>query len=497
MSGVQQLLHGGERTYIDISEFLAGTYGDRIALSDYGGSNYSYKDVDNLAGRIAFFLHSHGIKRGDRVSVLSPNKSMEVALLFACTKLGAVLVPHNLRLSEKELRYEFEISSAKIVVFSTSLEENLKHLLNEIPAEKIELEGLEKINGKKFGSTQLDLEDPVLILFTGGTTGEPKGALIPLRLVVFNALNTVLSWKLTGEDSTLLVYPLFHTGGWNVLTLPLLFVGGRVTLIEKFEPASLIKLIQETQTTIFSSVPSVLADMSSSDKFKEASFASVKFIKSGGGMTPKNVVTRYVEKGLKFYQGYGLTEAGPNIFYSSEGDMKKDLTIGRKSVMVDLKLVDEIGKEGDTGELWVRSPITFSGYVGKGQEGSTDKEGYIRTGDILRRDGDGNYFFKGRVKFMYKSGGENVYPGEVEAVLEKHPDIVEAAVIGVPDAKWGEVGKAFLVSRTKVSEEEIRNYSSNYLARYEIPKYFKFLDSIPRTSNGKKDYLELRGEKDD
>ncbi len=482
---------------MDLSTLLSGTFKNRVALADYGGRSYTYSDVDRVARNMATVLSLHGVKKGDRVSVFSPNEALEVILLFACIKLGAILVPHNLRLSEKEIMDEIEISKPSLIIFSSKLESSTILLIKEIQAEKIKLEDLDAELETNFESEGQELENPALILFTGGTTGEPKGAIIPIRLLVFNALNTIVSWKLTADDSTLLVYPLFHTGGWNVLTLPLLFTGGRVTLIEKFKPSQLVKVIAETRGTIFSSVPSVLSDISNSEEFRDATFPSLKFIKSGGGMTPKNTASRYIEKGIKFYQGYGLTEVGPNIFYSSEEDLEKELTVGKKSVLVDLKLVEEDGKEGETGELMVRGPITFSGYVGKGTEEATDRDGYVRTGDILKRDGDGNYYFKGRVKFMYKSGGENVYPGEVEAVLERHPDIVEAAVIGVQDPRWGEVGKAFLVARRKISEEELRHYSSNYLARYEIPKYFRFLDRIPRTSNGKKDYLKLRGEIDE
>jgi len=471
---------------MDLSFYVGNTFREKIAFEDYGGNVYSFKQVDEIANHIAFQLLEKGIESGDYISVFSNNKSMELILFFASLKIGSILVPHNLKLSKSEILREMDIVKSKLAIFSKTVDNEILDIKNDINIESMFLEDLESKTSKIFKSNEIDIERTAIIIFTGGTTGIPKGAKISLRAILFNSFNTVITWKLSDNDSTVLAYPLYHTGGWNVLTLPLYIIGGKTIFIEKFKPEIIMEIIDEKKITTLSAVPAIFLEMVNSEKFKFKNLNSLKFVKSGGGMSSPQVVNSFLSKGIKFYQGYGLTEAGPNLFYSDEEDLKRNNTIGRKSLFVDLKLIDEEGKESYTGELYVYGPVIYSGYIG-----NEEKVEFVKTGDILEKDKDGFYYFKGRKKFMYKSGGENIYPTEIENVLEKHPDIIECAVIGVPDQKWGEVGKAFIVSRKKIAEDEIKKYLLKYIARYKIPKYFVFVSHIPKTPAGKKDYLKL------
>ncbi len=477
---------------MDLSRFVAQTYGSKIALEDYEGEEYSFERVDQIANSFASELLKEGVRPGDVISVFSPNKSLEIILFFAALKIRSTLVPHNIRLSKVEILREGELVKPKLAIFSKDLPTDVKNIETDINKQILYLEELPTEIKPKVETLETSLDHTALIIFTGGTTGEPKGAKIPLRAIIFNAFNTIITWQLSKDDVSLLGYTLYHTGGWNVLTMPLFLCGGKSIIIQKFKPDIIAEILQKKNVTVFSTVPSVLLEISQLPNFPSMEFPSLRFIKSGGGMSSPQVRDAFLSKNIKFYQGYGLTEAGPNIFYSDEEGLKKGMNLGKKSIFVDLKLIDENNKESIRGELWVGGPIIFSGYLDKNQDLTILENGYVKTGDILEKDNDGYYYFIGRKKFMYKSGGENIYPTEIENVIEMHPDVIECAVIGVPDEKWGEVGKAFVVTRRKVSEEELKSFAMKYLAKYKIPKYFVFVNSIPRTSAGKKDYIKLK-----
>jgi len=482
---------------LDISKFSADSYRDSIAFEDFNGRKYSYREIDAMSNSFANELLELGINKGSVISLFSSNTSLEPILLFAAIKLRATLAVHNIKLREPEIIREIETVRPSIAIINEELPEGIQNLVRDSGVNTINLKSLGRSNVYHPPGLQQDLEDNVLIIFTGGTTGEPKGAKIPLRSIIFNAVNTALSWKLTSKDVSLLAYPFYHTGGWNVLTLPLFIVGGKTVIIQKFTPELIASILSNGNITVFSTVPAVLLEIIQLADFGSMDFSSLRFIKSGGGMSSPAVVEAFRSKGVKIFQGYGLTEAGPNIFYSSDEDLNRPMSLGRKTPFCDLRLVDENGRESTEGELLVGGPIVFSGYIGR-ESSLTDGNTYVKTGDILRVDEDGFYYFVGRRKFMYKSGGENIYPTEIESVLEMHPSVVECAVIGVPDEKWGEVGKAYVVLRKETEEEELRKFAERYIAKFKIPKYFEFVNQIPKTSAGKKDYASLiRGKKDE
>jgi len=476
---------------LDLSARLARRYGERTALTDatHGGA-WTFAELDRRAEGAAERLGALGVQPGDRISVLSGPDVATVALFFGALKAGATLVPHNLRLSPAELGADLDrVRPALLVRGRTVPAEVGPTELGGRPAASVE--DLTRPGGGSGAAPGRlrDWEAPALVLFTGGSTGRPKGALLSLRAVFMNALTTAEGWKLGEDDATVSVFPMFHTGGWNVLLLPLLLVGGRTVFFDRFDPVEVLRLVDQEKLTILGGVPSMFIDLVRRPEFAGASLASLRFAKSGGGNSPPPVVKAFRDRGIPFYQGYGLTEAGPNLLYSTPEDLARPGTIGRPNLLAELKLVDERGTEGDVGELLVSGPILFSGYLDDPAASDLAMDGpYVRTGDVLRRDADGFYFFVGRTKLMFKSGGENVYFAEVELALESHPQVVESAVIGVADPKWGEVGRAFLVERSPVADDDLRRYLRERLAAYKVPKSFVRRAEIPHTRAGKKDY---------
>ena len=477
---------------LDLSARLALRYGSRIALTDASrGGSLSFEELERRAASAAGRLRALGIHSGDRISILSGPDVEMVVLLFGALKLGAVLVPHNLRLTPAEFSADLERIRPSLLVRGRLVPGELASVTapGRPTASLDELTTRSEAAPPSRPDELPDWEAPALVLFTGGSTGRPKGAILSLRALFMNALNTAEGWKLTGDDSTITVFPMFHTGGWNVLLLPLMIVGGRTVFFDRFDPVEILRLIDAEKATILGGVPAMFIDMVGRPEFAKASLASLRFAKSGGGNSPPPVVKAFRDRGIPFYQGYGLTEAGPNLLYSTAEDLERPGTIGRTNLLCEMRLVDEHGNDSDLGELLVGGPVLFSGYLDNPEATAAAMSGpYVRTGDVLRRDADGFYYFVGRTKLMYKSGGENVYIAEVEQVLETHPLVVESAVIGVPDPKWGEVGRAYLVERSPVADDDLRRYMRERLAAYKVPKSFVRLPEIPHTRAGKKDY---------
>ena len=476
---------------LDLSARLARRYGSRVALTDANdGRSESFEELDRRANNAAHRLLEDGLRPGDRISVLSGPDAEMVPLLFGAVKVGAMLVPHNLRLAPVELAADLDRIRPALVVWGRTIPTELAAIATE-GRPSVGLEELTRPDPslEPPPDKMLDWEAPALVLFTGGSTGRPKGAVLSLRALFMNALTTAEGWRLTEEDSTITVFPMFHTGGWNVLLLPLMIVGGRTVFFDRFDPVEILRLVDAQKATILGGVPSMFIDMVGRPEFARASLASVRFAKSGGGHSPPSVVNAFRARGIPFYQGYGLTEAGPNLLYSTPDDLARPGTIGRTNLLADMRLVDEQGHERDEGELLVAGPILFSGYLDDpAATAAVMVDGYVRSGDVLRRDENGFYYFVGRTKLMFRSGGENVYFAEIEQVLESHPSVVESAVIGVPDPKWGEVGRAFVVERRPVSDDELRRYLRERLAAYKVPKSFVRRPEVPHTRAGKKDY---------
>jgi fatty-acyl-CoA synthase len=411
---------------------------------------------------------------------------------MGCWKVGAALAPVNHRLAAEELQVEM----ARLQLRGAVVEESPEWtglMQRWVPGATIPLRSPDPSPATRARGIPTSGESIGLILSTGGSTGPPKSAMLSVRAILSNALNTASSWDLRPDDVGLPLFPFFHTGGWNVLLLPLLAVGATSVVLERAEPGAVLAEIPRTKATILSAVPTTLSDLVRLPGFEETDLGSLRVAKSGGGLTPEPVVRQFRQRGIAFYQGYGLTEAGPNLFYSAPEDLDRPGSVGRPTPLAELVLRNERGDTDTEGELWVRGPLTFSGYLG--DPAATEAamvDGWVATGDLLRRDVDGFHYFVGRRKQMIKSGGENVYPTEIESVLESHPAVAEAAVIGVPDERWGESGCAFVRTITSVEDAELEEFLRGHLARFKIPRRFVRVEQIPRTPAGKKDYPRLR-----
>jgi fatty-acyl-CoA synthase len=325
----------------------------------------------------------------------------------------------------------------------------------------------------------VDDGDGLLLIYTSGTTGKPKGALLTHANCFWTNLSFDLTTGVSQDDVVLQVLPQFHVGGWNVQALLAWWKGATVVLEREFEPARALRLIEEKGVTTMMGVPATYLFMAQQAGFAETNLSSLRRAVVGGAAMPEALLETWAERGTAIVQGYGLTEAAPNVLCLPPEDAVRKLGYaGKPYPLVDVRLSAEE-------ELQVRGPNVFPGYWRNPQataEAFTE-DGWLRTGDVAERDDEGFYRIKGRLKDMYISGGENVYPAEIEAVLHEHPQVADAAVVGVADERWGEVGVAFVVA--EATEEELLEWCRARLARFKVPKSFRFVGEIPRNGMGK------------
>ena len=470
------------------------------------GLEWTYRDFNRRAEALSGYLTTElGLKKGDRIGIYSKNRAEFILLYVACVKTGTILVPLNFRLTPRELDTLIGDAEPALFLFEECFSEEVKKLstIDNVP-QKMEVESLRHfLSGKvseipSIRNTGIQFDDTVMILYTAGTTGLSKGVMITHRQIFWNAVNTVLRLNLTENDHTQSYAPFFHTGGWNVLFTPFLFVGGSHTLLNSFDSDLILQLMEKEKTTLLFGVPTMLQMMSDSPKFATTDLSSVRFAIVGGAPMPIPLINIWHEKGIAIRQGFGLTEVGPNCFSLHQDDaIRKKGSIGYPNFYIEAKIVDENGNElpPDTpGELWLKSPVVTAGYWKKPKEtADAITDGWFHTGDILIKDNDGYFFVVDRKKNMYISGGENVYPSEIEKYLYRHPAVKECAVIGVPDERWGETGKAFVVLNPDhlFTEEEIIKYCREGLAKYKIPKSVVLLDTLPKNEAGKINRQEL------
>lgn len=481
-----------------------GTYApNKTALVDaHTGRRWSYEALAFRVRKLAGALAARwGVGPGDRVAVLAHNTPETLELLFACARLGAILVPVNFRLASAEVAYVLGDAEPRVLFYGPECRELAWQALALQPgAQPIpfvadrEEEAYSDVlaSGTEISGREVGADDPLLILYTSGTTGRPKGAVLTHGTVTWNAVNTQVGWDLRHDDITLTHTPFFHTGGLNVLTTPLFHIGGTVVMQRSFDAAEALALVARERCTVLFAVPTMFQMMAEAPGFTEADLSSVRFFITGGAPCPVPLIHLYDTRGIVFKQGYGLTEAGPNCFTLDARDaVRKAGTVGFPNMHVEIRVVDEEGRDvprGDVGELLIRGPHVFPGYWRNEQATQAAlRDGWLHTGDLVCQDDEGYMRIVDRKKDMYISGGENVYPAEVERVLLQHPAVREVAVIGVPDAKWGEVGRAFvaLEAGMKVSATELDAWLSGQLARYKVPRSYAFPTALPRTATGK------------
>ena len=483
----------------------------RTGLVDFAtGARYTWNDLDTRARALAaVFTEQHGVRLGDRIAILAANSPEYLDALFASALIGAILVPLNWRLTAPELR-----TILRDCVPTLLLHDDAHAALATAALELLELPayprpalvplasfpGLDvSLAARATPFASHDGEEPLLILYTSGTTGVPKGALLSHRMVTWNAINTQISWGVRETDSTPTFAPFFHAGGINVLTTPLYHCGGTVVLLRSGDPATVLSAIEREQCTIVFAVPTVFQTLIDAPEFASTDLSSVRFCVTGGSTCPTPLIQRYAETGLVFRQGYGLTEVGVNCFsLAPEDALRKAGSVGKPVFHSAARIVNDEDKDvadGETGELILAGPHVCSGYYNR-PDATADalRDGWWHTGDLARRDGDGYYYIAGRKKDMYISGGENVYPAEVEGVLLAHPAVADAAVISQPDARWGEVGVAVVVpgGSEPLTEAGVLGWCEGRLARFKQPRRIVFVDTLPRNAMGKVQKGELR-----
>jgi fatty-acyl-CoA synthase len=461
----------------------ARTTPERVAI-DYLDREVTYAELENMAERFTASFAERGLERGGRVATLTGNTPEHVAIFFACAKLGLILAPLSWRLAAPELAYQ--LADAEPAVFLA--EDEYADLAAATGHEAEALAVPEPSNSLLLDEAARD-HDPLLLVYTSGTTGKPKGALLTHANCFWTNVGFDVATGVSGDDVVLQVLPQFHCGGWNVQALLAWWKGARVVLERVFDADRCIELIERKRVTTTMGVPANYLFMSQSPRFADADLSSLRRAVVGGAPMPLALLETWRERGVEIVQGYGLTEAAPNVLcLPAEDAVRKAGYAGKPYPQVDVKLSDE-------GELLVRGPNVFAGYW-RNPEASAEAvvDGWLRTGDIAEQDDDGFYRISGRLKDMYISGGENVYPAEVEDVLLSLEGIADAAVLGVPDERWGEVGAAFVVlgAGAALSEDEIVAACRERLARFKVPASVRFLDELPRSGMNKVLKDELR-----
>jgi len=476
---------------------------DRVAIIDADQNrSFTYENINERAQAVAAWLISNGVQKGDRIALLSPNHIAYFDLLFACTKVGAIFVPLNWRLSSEEINTILQDCEPTLIGYHTKFCNTVGSL--EVEKKKLftvntsDFEEMIEQKGKWTEAVQVCEEDASMIIYTGGTTGKPKGVVLAHRSIMCNAINTVLSWNLMDSDCALTSMPLFHTGGLNILSIPLLHIGGKVVITEVFDPVKSIEYINQYRCTIIIFVPTMYHMLFQTEEFQKSTFPSMRLFLSGGAPCPLEVYDMFAHKGIAFKEGYGLTEAGPNNFYIDPqvANVKRG-SVGKPMLLNTIKLLTEDGRQAgahEVGEIVIKGKHVFSGYWNN-KEATEEvlKEGWLYTGDLGKKDENGFFYIVGRKKDMIITGGENVFPLEVEHWLESHPAISEAAVIGLPDDKWGEVVIAFVVGNgLPVQQAELKSFCETKLGRYKIPRHFMFVEELPKTHVGKIDKKRLK-----
>ncbi len=477
---------------------------DRTALVE-GARTLTYAGLAERTARLAAALDGLGVRPGDRVAYLGVNAISVFETFFATWLLGAIAVPLNYRLAGAEIRYMLADSGASVLVHSADadpllaaarpLPPDMRHVLAVPDAYEAAIAAAAPMPD----APVVGLDEPAILLYTSGTTGRPKAAVLTHGNLTWNTINQLAHVDVLSTDRALCISPLFHCVGLGQVTLPTLFKGGSVEPMAAFEPGAVLARIAQAGITSFSAVPTMLQMMTEHPAWSSTELGSLHTVLYGGSPVQERVARAWLDRGVRVRQGYGMTEASPGVYMvPREGGADRPVSVGVPHFFTEVAMLRD-GRPaplaGPPAELLVRGPHVFAGYWQRPQE--TDAafvEGWFRSGDVLRVADDGWGHVVDRVKDVIISGGENVYPAEVEAVLVRLDEVADAAVVGVPDPRWGEVGVAYVQLREGAAPEvaDLRAHLEAHLARFKIPKHVVVVDALPRNATGKVRRVDLR-----
>lgn len=480
----------------------------------FGGHRYTYGGLNNRTNRVANALADRGVRKGDRVSLLLLNSNAFLETFFACAKLGAIAVPLNYRLSSAELQFILSDSGARVLVYHPRFaalvdpirkDTALDHCIAvSAPGDDIGVDADYERTLETSTDAEPDVlvhqQDPLMMMYTSGTTGKPKGALMSHANPTWIAVNSMLGdLGIYRHDTVLTVAPLFHIGGLAIHTLPALYLGTKVVLHAEFNPVETLRTVERERVSILFLLPAMWHALTLVPNIDDFRLDSLRTLLSGGAPCPIPVIEFFQQRGLQFLEGFGMTETCASACVLGDADaVRKNGSVGKPLIHVQMRIVDENDKDvasGVTGELVLRGPTMFLEYWNRPDATEEAfRNGWFHSGDLARQDEDGFYYIVDRKKDMLISGGENVYPTEVEQVLYRHPSIQEVAVIGMPDERWGEVPMALVVPRPgqSLTLDQLQDFCRDKLARFKTPKHLELLDELPRTATGKILKRELR-----
>jgi fatty-acyl-CoA synthase len=498
---------------MDLSDLIErnAAFTPEKAATIFEGQSLNYAAFSARIAKAAQALKAEfDVSPGDRIAILSLNRPDYLVLLYACARLGAILVPLNWRLALAEQLFILTDASIKVLVLEPAFAEVLQPLERQQP--NVGIVGLEfappggiafdDLLSRARGESRnpdVDLSRPLLIVYTSGTTGRPKGAVLRQSALLWNGVMSQHMHGLTSDDHVLTVLPFFHVGGLNIQTTPALHYGASVTIHSRFSPDATLATISDGRPTLTVLVPATIQAVSDHPAWDTTDLSSLKAVSTGSTIVPPHLIDRIVARGVPVLQIYGSTETSPVAIYTRlGGDLSRAGSTGLVGLCCEAAVVGDDGNElpPDTpGEIVVRGPNVFQKYWGN-EEATREAlhEGWYRTGDIGRRDADGYFWVHERKKNLIISGGENIYPAEVERVLLEHPDVAECGVIGRPDPKWDEVPIAYVIRRfgASVGADDLTAHILTQLARFKVPREIVFVDDLPRTALGKVQHFMLR-----
>lgn len=477
---------------------------DAVAIK-FRGRSCTYRELDERVTRLAHALRALGVGPGDRVALLSTNHPAYLEALFASGLLGAIFVPLNARLTTPEVAYSLQDSGSSVLIHAAGLSDvaasaaaaagtPVRVVLDGAP--DTDAAGYDEIIAAA-STERIDVpvahEDPCFIMYTSGTTGRPKGVVLTHGNVVFAVMNPIVDLDLCSDEVSLVVAPLFHTAALDFVALPTLLKGGTVVIEEGFEPGRTLDLIEREGVTYSFGVPTMLDAMSDHPRWDTTDLSSIRRWVVAAAPVPPRTLRTYTARGVKLCQAYGLTETGPGALVLTPKDAERKLgTAGAPHFFTDVRVVDPDGHDvapGERGEIRISGPNVMAGYWNNpdATAAAFTDGGWFRSGDIGRPDADGFVTIVDRLKDMIISGGENIYPAEVEAAILDIPGVIGCAVFGVPDDKWGEVGRAVVTldDGVTLTDDAFVAHLGDRIARYKIPKSFLVLDDIPRNATGK------------